>query len=85
MVCGSYSAVCKMVDCYSEGKGFELVSGTYAFVDMKISIQHHAIRVGLCSRVCVFVWGMKTGNYFLFVSILLSIGLVFSFFTISNL
>ena len=69
-----------MEDCYSEGKGFERVSGTYAFVDMKVSNQYHAMRVGLCFRVSVFVWGRKTGNYFLFVSILLSIGLVFSFF-----
>ena len=31
---------------------------------MKISNQHHATRVDLCSRVCV--WGMKNGNCFLF-------------------
>ena len=42
MVCSCYSAVGKMEDCYSECRGSEHVSGTVAFVDMKISNQHHA-------------------------------------------
>ena len=49
------SAVGKMEDGYSEGRGFERVLGTFPFVDMKISNQHHATRVGLCSRVCLGV------------------------------
>ena len=60
--CIGYSAVGKMEDYYSEVQGFEIVSATFPFVDMKISSQHHpawcsraiATRVGLCS--CV-LWG----------------------------
>ena len=37
-----YSAVGKMQDFYSEVQGFEHVSGTLAFVDMKISNQPNA-------------------------------------------
>ena len=68
MVCSRYTAVGKMEDCYSEGRGFEPVSGTLAFVDMKISNKHHA---ACCSRellatlirfVPVFVRGMKNAN-----------------------
>ena len=47
MVCSHYSAVGKMEDCYSEGRGSESVSGTLPSVDMKISNQHHA---ACCSR-----------------------------------
>ena len=47
MVCSHNSAVGKMEDCYSDGRGFESVSGTLPFVDMKISNQHHA---ACCSR-----------------------------------
>ena len=36
-----------MNDCQSGGRGFELVSGTLIFVDMKISDQHH---LAGCSR-----------------------------------
>ena len=58
--CSGYSAVGMMEDYYSEGRGFEIVSGNFPFVDMKSSNQHHpawcsraiATRVGLCS--CVF-------------------------------
>ena len=65
MVCSRYSAVGKMEDCYSECRRFEHVSGTLAFVDMKISNQHHAT---CCSRallatlsrfIFLCVWGMK--------------------------
>ena len=54
-----------MEECYSEVRGFERVSGTFRFVDMKVSNKHHATRVGLCSRLFVCVWGMKNGNCFL--------------------
>ena len=46
-ICSGYSAVGKMEDCYSEGRGFERVSGTLPFVDIKISKQH---LVACCSR-----------------------------------
>ena len=47
VACGIYSAVGKMEDCYSEDRGFECVSGTFPFVDMKISNQRH-VPVCLC-------------------------------------
>ena len=37
MVCSRYSAVSTINDCQSGGRGFELVSGTLIFVDLKIS------------------------------------------------
>ena len=42
MECSRHSAVGKMEDGYSEGRGFEPVSGTLAFVGMKISNLQHA-------------------------------------------
>ena len=53
-----------MEDYYSEGGGFERVPGTFPFVDMKISNDHHATRVGLFSRVCVCL-GSENGICFL--------------------
>ena len=47
MVCSRYSAAGTMNDCQSGGRGFELVSGTLIFVDMKISGQHDSAG---CSR-----------------------------------
>ena len=35
--CSGYSAVGMMEDYYSEGRGFEIVSGNFPFVDMKSS------------------------------------------------
>ena len=42
MVFSRYSAVGKMEDCYSESGGFEPVSSTLPFVDMKSSNEHNA-------------------------------------------
>ena len=51
-----------MEDWYSEDREFEPVSGTFPFVDKKISNQNHAVccsrvilatGVGLCSCVCL--------------------------------
>ena len=86
VACSNYSAVGKMEECYSESRGFEQVSGTLLFVDMKIAHQHHATRVAFCCRmcvcvcvgVCVCVLALNNGNCFLLVAILLSIHLVFS-------
>ena len=79
-----------MEDCFFEGLCFPRVSSTFHFVDIKIFNQHQAAwrsrailvtQDGLCSRVCVCVFGgMKNGNCFLFLAILHSICLVFSLF-----
>ena len=65
MVCSCYSTVGQMKNCYSECRGFEPVSGTLIFVDIKISNKNNA---ACCSRallatlscfIFLCVWGMK--------------------------
>ena len=68
MVCSRYSSVGKMENCYSEGRGFEPVSGTLTFVDMKIYNQPHAacfLRAPLATLsrfMFLCAWGMKNAN-----------------------
>ena len=61
MVCSRYCAVGTMNDCQSGGRGFELVSGTLIFVDMKTSNQHHSAG---CSRALL---ATLSRSMFLFV------------------
>ena len=42
VVFSRYSAVVKTEDCYSEGRGFQIVSVNLRFVEIKISNQRHA-------------------------------------------
>ena len=62
MVSSDYSAVGKLEDWYSGGRGIEPVAGTIPCVDMKVSNQHPvaccsravlATRVAYCSCVCL--------------------------------
>ena len=59
MVCSGYSAVGKMDDCYSEGRGFATLSGTFPFADIKISstISCLAFESNSCdASLCMFLF-----------------------------
>ena len=47
MICSGYNVVDMIEDCYSEGRGFETVTGTLSFLDIRISNQHNFV---CCSR-----------------------------------